>query len=295
MDTEPLETNPIAETAASSQPSGGIIKTDTALLTQNADPKMHYAKRCDRGAIRDRNEDSSFIFVSETGGDSMLLPFGLFIVADGMGGHQHGDEASKIASRVTAQHILHRIYLPMLQDGGRPNAPIQEVLTAAVQAANRAVFESDLESDRGTTLTAALVVGRRLYVAHVGDSRLYMLTGDELEMISHDHSLVQQLEDVGHHPDEATLYRYGHVLLRAVGQAEDLDIDIYTRSLPRKGKLMLCSDGLSGRGLVSAETIQEILAKKDSTLQEAADSLYDQAMDAGGYDNITAIVVEFDL
>lgn len=293
---ETFETNPLADTAVPENTpqtiTTGLIKTDNAAL--NKEPSMRFAKRCHQGAVRDRNEDSSFIFVSETGGDHIIQPFGLYIVADGMGGHQHGDEASKIASRIAGQRVLSDIYLPMLRDEGRPSAPIQEVLVQAVQAANRAVYESDPESDRGTTLTAALVLGRRLYVAHVGDSRLYLHTNDKLETITHDHSLVQQLQDVGHEPDEATMFRYGHVLLRAVGQDEELEVDTYTRSLPRAGKLLLCSDGLIGRGLVTEPEIEEILSAKTS-LQSMADTLFERAMDAGGYDNITAVVVSFDL
>ena len=289
--TDAFETNPLTDSTPQTI-STGIIKTDAA--NANREPAMRFAKRCHQGAVRNRNEDSSFVFVSETGGDHILQPFGVYLVADGMGGHQHGDMASKIASRITVEHIFSNIYMPMLRNEGRPNAPIQEVLVQAVQAANRAVYESDPESDQGTTLTAALVLGRRLYVAHVGDSRLYLFTDGELEAITHDHSLVQQLQDVGHEPDEATLFRYGHVLLRAVGQAEELDVDVYTRSLPAAGKLLLCSDGLIGRGLVTEPEIQEVLSGDDS-LQSMADTLFDKAMEAGGYDNITAIVVSFDL
>lgn len=292
-ETEPLETNPLPEEETTQGIiTTGVIKAGTGEI--NIEPSLRFAKRCHPGAVRERNEDSCFIFVSETGGDSLLTPFGLFIVADGMGGHEHGNVASKIASRVAAQHILTKIYLPMLQDGGRPNVPIQEVLEEAVQIANTAVYQNDLESDSGTTLTAALILGRRLFAAHVGDSSLFLQTEEGLEKVTHDHSLVQQLQDVGHQADEITLMRYGHILIRAVGQAEEVDVDTYTRALPKKGHLLICSDGLSGRGMVPMEDIETILSR-DISEQEMANMLFNEAMDAGGYDNISAIVVSFDL
>jgi serine/threonine protein phosphatase PrpC len=276
---EPTETSPII----------GPVTTDT--LTH--DPFIKAALRCDEGT-RDRNEDSCLVFSSETGGHFKILPFGLYIVADGMGGHTNGHVASKIASRVAAKFIINKIYLPMLQSEGPPTqVPIQEVIVDAVQAANTAVFEDEPETDSGTTLTIALVLGRRLHVAHVGDSRLYLYTDDRFEAITNDHSLVQRLQDVGQlTPEEATIYRYRHVLLRAVGQGEEVEIDTYMRLLPKQGKLLLCSDGLCG--FVADDVMQRVLAQ-DIPLQQMADELYDSAMEAQSNDNVTAILVDFAL
>lgn len=246
---------------------------------------------CSVGAVRQRNEDSCLVFSSGAGGHFSLMPFGLYIVADGMGGHTNGHVASKTASRVAARYILERIYLPLLHDdGGLNQTPIQEVLVNAVQAANTAVFQANLDSDSGTTLTIALVLGRRLHVAHVGDSRLYLLDDNELRPITSDHSLVQRLQDVGQPADDVTYAQIRHVLLRAVGQVEDVEVDTYMRLLPRKGKLLLCTDGLCGP--VSDEDMQTVLQKAVS-LEQMVDELTKAAMDAGGYDNITAIIVDF--
>ncbi|MCA9942613.1 MAG: serine/threonine-protein phosphatase, partial [Anaerolineales bacterium] len=193
-----------------------------------------------------------------------------------------------------AHYILSKIYMPLLQTVGPPTqVPIQEVLLDAVQAANTAVFEDDPEVDSGTTLTIALVLGRRLHVAHVGDSRLYLLANDKLEQISMDHSLVQRLQDVGTlTAEEATMYRYRNVLLRAVGQGEEVEVDTYMRLLPRQGKLLLCSDGLCG--FVPDETIKQVM-EQDASLPQIVDELYETALAAHSNDNVTAVVVDFSL
>ncbi|MFQ5435164.1 MAG: PP2C family protein-serine/threonine phosphatase, partial [Anaerolineae bacterium] len=181
--------------------------------------KMWVAARCNLGAIRDRNEDSCLVYTSKVGGHFTMMPFGLYIVADGMGGHANGHIASKTASRMMARNVINKIYMPLLED--KPNStPIQEVMADAVRMANTAVYEID-ESDSGTTLTTALILGRRLHVAHVGDSRIYLMTEGELEAVTEDHSLVHRLQEVGQlTAEEATIFQYRHVLLRALGQTE---------------------------------------------------------------------------
>jgi PPM family protein phosphatase len=255
------------------------------------DANLSVAFGCSLGAVRQRNEDSCLVFSTGAGGHFSLMPFGLYIVADGMGGHTNGHVASKTASRVAARYILERIYLPLLHDdGGLNQTPIQEVLVNAVQAANTAVFQANPDSDSGTTLTIALVLGRRLHVAHVGDSRLYLMDNNELRPVTSDHTLVQRLQDINQPADDITFAQIRHVLLRAVGQVEDVEVDTYMRLLPRTGKLFLCSDGLCGP--VSDEDMQTIL-QKDISLEQMVEELTDAAMEAGGYDNITAIVVDF--
>lgn len=271
-------------------PKGVITGINTPSEKPHLDVK--YALRCDIGQ-RERNEDSCLAFSSETGGHFSMMPFGLYIVADGMGGHTNGHVASKIASRVAANHILKEIYLPILISDGPPQVGIREVLVDAVQAANTAVFQDDPDTDSGTTFTGALVLGNRLHVAHVGDSRLYLFTEDKFEAVTNDHSLVQRLQDVGQlTPEEATIYRYRNVLLRAVGQGEEVEIDTYMRLLPKKGKLLLCSDGLCG--FVSDDIMNEILSQ-DVPLEKMVDDLFEAAMAANSNDNVTIILVEFSL
>lgn len=292
MDTTPLE-----------RPS--VVDTDTHEIIPNrgsrstkgnvGGARLAFARRCDLGAVRDRNEDSCLAFSSETGGHFSMMPFGLYIVADGMGGHKNGHVASNMALKVSARTILEKLYLPLVHNIGAMNQPsIKEVLVSAVQAANRAIFEADIDGERdsGTTLTIGLIMDRRLHVAHVGDSRLYMMQANgDFDVITNDHSLVQRLQDVGQ-LTEAARRKYGNVLIRAVGQTEDVEVDTYTRLLPKSGKLLVCSDGLWA--FVEPDTLRQLMAQPNTPAQ-IADQLYDVAMEAGGYDNITAIVVDFSL
>ncbi len=255
-------------------------------------PRVHTTSICHVGAVRERNDDSCLVFESQVGGHFKMMPFGLYIVADGMGGHANGHVASKIASRVASHEIVENIYLPLLRDtdGGSPT-PIQEVLLNAGQKANTAVYEVDIESDSGTTLTGVLLLGRRLYALHVGDSRAYLFADGELEQITKDHSLVQRLQEVGQLTDEeAAFYEYRHVLLRAVGQAGEVEVDTYMRRLPKNGRLLLCSDGLCG--LVSDSDMKAIIAQ-DIEIDSIVEELFSAAIAAGGHDNITAVLVDF--
>jgi PPM family protein phosphatase len=293
-ETAPLPPEVVSETGkAEPGDTKEIIKIGNRSSREPAkEPVLLAAKRCDLGAIRERNEDACLVFMAEAGGHFSMIPFGLYIVADGMGGHTNGHVASNTAARIVAKYILERIYMPLLHATDSANqTPIQEVLVNAVQMANTAVYENEPEIDSGTTLTVALIFGRRLHVAHVGDSRLYLHTDERFEAVTNDHSLVQRLQDVGQlTAEEATMYRYKNVLLRAVGQGEEVEIDTYMRLLPKRGKLLLCSDGLCG--FVTDDAIREIL-DQDMPLKTYANTLYDTAMEAGGFDNITAVVVDF--
>ncbi|UCC50939.1 MAG: serine/threonine-protein phosphatase, partial [Anaerolineaceae bacterium] len=200
-------------------------------------PELRVAQRSDVGAIRNRNEDSCLVFSSESGGHFPLLPFGLYLVADGMGGHESGHLASKVASRTATSHILKEIYIPLLTSDLPPDEDeLEKILGDAVQSAHKAIYNPDPSKDGGTTLTVAVLLGRELYLAHVGDSRAYWLVDGNLEPITNDHSLVQRLQDEGQlTAEEAQHYEYRNVLLRALGQEDELKVDTYRRSLPRNG------------------------------------------------------------
>ncbi len=258
-------------------------------------PGLRAVQSCHIGNVRSRNEDSSYIFTAESGGQEPLIPFGLYIVADGMGGHHAGHEASKGVSRLVAQHVMERIYLPLLKnipdDNGQPPEPVSEVILDAVQAANQQIHSPDPGKDSGTTLTAALVFGRRLYVAHVGDSRAYLLVDGELKQVTIDHSYVRRLIEAGQiTEDEAAVHPQRNMLYRAVGQGGDLQIDTFTQSLPNSGKLFICSDGLWG--LIPNPVIRDIL-QQDVPLEAMTEALVQLALEAGGHDNITGVLVEF--
>ncbi|MFZ0548300.1 MAG: protein phosphatase 2C domain-containing protein [Candidatus Promineifilaceae bacterium] len=257
-------------------------------------PTIRAFQRCNIGFVRTRNEDSSFIFTCDTGGEEPLMPFGLYIVADGMGGHFAGHEASKSVSRMVAKHVLQRIYMPTIGNEGPsgPVEPIQDVMLDAIQAANKTIHSPDPEKDSGTTLTAALIFGRRLYITHVGDSRAYLFDNNKLSLITTDHSYVRRLQEAGQlTEEEAASHPNRNMLYMAVGQGGQLDVETFTRSLPSSGKLVLCSDGLWG--LVTEQMIKDVLTKEKTSLQEMSNELIDLALKAGGYDNITIIIVDF--
>ncbi|MDX1413579.1 MAG: protein phosphatase 2C domain-containing protein [Candidatus Promineifilaceae bacterium] len=267
---------------------------DPTLIEENMQqvPMLRAAQLSDVGAIRKRNEDSCLVFSSESGGHFPLMPFGLYIVADGMGGHESGHLASKGASRAAANHILEEVYLPLLTADDPPAKDvIEKIMEDAVQTAHEAIYNPDPAKDGGTTLTMALIIGQDLHVAHVGDSRAYCLVDGNLKAISTDHSLVQRMQDEGQlTAEEAQHYQYRNVLLRALGQENKLEVDTYHYSLPSSGKLLLCSDGLCG--LVMDPDLQKIMNQTISP-HRIVKQLIAAAMKAGGYDNITAVVVEF--
>jgi len=242
----------------------------------------------DVGKVRAHNEDTALVTTTAYDGDGGLSPFGLFAVADGMGGHQAGEVASSLAARVAADYVTRHYYMPsFLDQEPAANQPaLTNVLMAAVRAANRAV--SSEAPGSGTTLTCALVLGVQVYVAHVGDSRAYVLTEEGLEQITHDHSLVDRLVNEGRlTPDEAAVHPQKNVLYRAVGQGGVLDVDTHVRTIQPGDYLLLCSDGLWG--LVDEEDIASLI-KRASSSQGACEDLVAAANQAGGSDNITAII-----
>lgn len=244
----------------------------------------------DVGRLRDHNEDTLMVFQGAHLGDDASDPFGFFVVTDGMGGHQAGEVASSLAARLVSYDILRKVHLPFLlnRTPGANMAPLTEVLREAVQNANDKVHEQ--VPGGGTTLTCALILGRRAYIAHVGDSRAYLVTNYDMRQVTQDHSYVGRLIELGElSPEEAAVHPQRHVLYRAIGQGDNLDIDTYHQPLPPGSRLLLCSDGLSGS--VSEEDIGRIIAAA-TTPQEACQRLLDAANAAGGHDNITAVLIE---
>ncbi len=242
----------------------------------------------DVGKMRDHNEDTALVITAAHDGEEGPPSFGLFILADGMGGHRAGEVASSLAARVAAQHITRQSYLPSLLDRERDASQpaLTEVLVNAVQAANAAVSREAPGS--GTTLSCALILGTQAYIAHVGDSRAYLLKEGKLEQITHDHSLVDRLVDAGQlTPAEASVHPQKNVLYRAVGQSSLLEVDTHVRKISAGEYLLLCSDGLWG--LVSEDEMVDLI-EEASSLQGACQDLVAAANQAGGSDNITAIL-----
>lgn len=242
------------------------------------------------GKQRELNEDSLLALTSTMAGNSGNLPFGLYIVADGMGGHQFGEVASNAAIRSVAGYILRKFLPHLFQINSEPmEESFQEIMQAAVREAQRSIQKEAPGS--GTTLTAALVVGQQITVAHVGDSRAYFIYQDgRIEPVTRDHSLVKRLEELGHiTPEEAANYPHRNVLYRALGQGEILDPDIFTRAFPQPGYLLICSDGLWGV-ITEQDLIRSIT--EAPTLQRACQNLVNAANTAGGPDNISVILVQ---
>ena len=244
----------------------------------------------DVGEVRRHNEDTALVITATHDGDAPLPVFGLFVLADGMGGHQAGEVASSLAARSVAHHVISQFYLPTLLGQERDAAlpALNEVLVAAVQAAHSAVARQ--VPGGGTTLTCALTLGSRAYIAHVGDSRAYIVAEGRLEQITHDHSLADRLVEMGQLTrEEAAFHPQKNILYRAVGQNSVLEVDTHVRTIPCGGRLLLCSDGLWS--MVSEAEIAHIIMTAPS-LQAACDNLVTAANKAGGHDNITAILVE---
>jgi protein phosphatase len=231
--------------------------------------------RSDVGRVRDGNEDA------------LLVRDSVFAVADGMGGHLAGEVASATALE------------PVEQLDGRifpDHATAVTALRNAVIAANERVSELAAANPdyrgMGTTLTAALVEGRRLHVAHVGDSRAYLLREGQFSQLTDDHTLVQHLVDEGQITrEEAARHPQRSVVTRAIGVSWDVDVDSMSLELQAGDQLLLCSDGLTGvvDDEVIAHTLQDV-ADPD----EAVNTLVDRANDAGGPDNITVLLLRYE-
>ncbi len=242
------------------------------------------------GKQRDLNEDSLLAITCTLSGNGGNTPFGLYMVADGMGGHQYGEVASNTAMRTVAGSLMRKFhpYLFNLKPEALEES-LQELMHSAVDEAQKLIQREAPGS--GTTLTAALILGQQVTIAHVGDSRAYMVYSDgRIEAVTRDHSLVKRLEELGHISEkDAANYPHRNVLYRALGQGEQLEPDIFTIPFPSAGLLMICSDGLWG---VISE--QELLrgVREAPNLQLACQNLVAAANTAGGPDNISVVLVQ---
>ena len=227
-----------------------------------------FGSRTDVGCVREHNEDS------------YLVKSPLFVVADGMGGHEAGEVASKIAVTTMEAHA--------------PKSTSPEALGAAVVKANEAVLRGAKDGTgkpgMGTTLTAAFVYEDEAVIAQVGDSRAYLLHNDQLQRITRDHSLVADLIEQGRLTEaEARFHPQRSVITRALGSDPNMQPDLYTLHVEEGDRLVLCSDGLCS--MISDGEIEEILLDNPTPAQ-ACDALVEEALIAGGLDNVTVIVID---
>jgi PPM family protein phosphatase len=254
--------------------------------------------RTDVGQIREHNEDNFLVAdltrrnrgLLESDREQAIGDWGTLLgVCDGMGGAAAGEIASQLAVDI--------IYEKLIQgEPPRQRDDLARRLVQAVEEAGVRIF-NEARADRtrrgmGTTATIAAVMDSRLFVAQVGDSRAYVLRNDRLVQVSRDQSLVNQLIEAGQlTEEEAETFEHNNIILQALGTAETVQVDLTYVDLQRGDRLLLCSDGLSG--MVRADELREVLVSYRDPL-EACRELTDRANRAGGHDNITVIVAEFD-
>jgi protein phosphatase len=266
-----------------------VVKSAEATIISQEGLSFLVGKGSHVGKKREHNEDAFFTLECTLKQNGEIMPFGLFIIADGMGGHQAGNVASALATRVVAHSLMRQVYLTFLRDDERDSSrrPINEALIEALSDASLAVYEAI--PDAGTTLTAALIVGTHAYIGHVGDSRAYLVTEKGLQQITQDHSLVARLIELGQAaPEEAMTHPQRNVLYRALGQGGSMDVDTYFQLLPVGSQLLLCSDGLWGA--VPEREMAAIIAAAPFP-QIACRRLIEAAITHGGDDNITTILI----
>jgi len=245
-------------------------------------PGIELASLTDVGCQRENNEDQYSYWEPESD-EQFALKGRLAIVADGMGGHEGGQEASRIAVDTVQQTYAMG-----------PGADIQALLTNAFHVAHRRIqdfaFRRPEFSGMGTTCTAIALRQNQLYYAHVGDSRLYLLRGSVLSRLTHDHSYVGRLVETGViRSEEAEFHPQRHILTSALGAGLDISLDCPSTPVPvqKDDLLVLCSDGMWG--MVSEREIQDALAER--SLEKASRKLVDLAKQHGGPDNITVQLI----
>ena len=246
------------------------------------------AGQTDVGCVRKHNEDNFLID----------MELGLFVVADGLGGHAAGEVASQIVVERVGQFIAqtvekdqtwpleYDVTLPF--DGNR--------LKAALLLTDQAILD-DIRTNperesMGSTVVACLVHGARVTMVHVGDSRGYLLDGKGIRQVTRDHSWVaEQVANGILTPEEARKHPFRNVITQALGNGADLDVSVQEFQVSELDRLLLCSDGLSG--MLQDEEIWR-LVQGSSSLQEAARRLVEKARENGGEDNITAVLIGFE-
>ena len=236
------------------------------------------AARSDVGMIRAGNEDSFFADATTTRG--------VFVVADGMGGHAAGEVASEMAVQIVTRQ-LNGVTDVASRDANR-------AMVTALKEANRAIYERTLaEVDKqgmGTTTSVLILAGNRYLIGQVGDSRIYLLRDGALKQVTKDHSYVQEQVDAGYLTAEQARYHpYSNVITRCVGASDTVEPDTYSGEIKGGDLFLVASDGLTG--MVDDRRLQQILLQRASP-GPMVDALIREANGRGGLDNITAIVVQ---
>ncbi|MGC9398127.1 MAG: Stp1/IreP family PP2C-type Ser/Thr phosphatase [Anaerolineae bacterium] len=249
------------------------------------------------GRRHQHNEDAivTFTYNKEQGGKS--VPIGFYLVADGMGGHEAGDLASRTVNQIVTEWVLQTKVLPDLRKTTRKltkESITEELLQEAIQRANQVLLHraKAQNSNLGSTVTAALIIGNAATVVNVGDSRTYLLRQGQLQQVTRDHSLVARLVEANViTPGEVREHPRRNEIYRSLGQEDEIEVDTFTFPLKRGDRLILCCDGLWE--MVEDAEIKRIIEAAKSP-QQACDALIHAANRAGGEDNISVIVVEME-
>jgi PPM family protein phosphatase len=248
----------------------------------------------DTGMVRDHNEDSYLTIQLGLDNDNTPQSWGVYIVSDGMGGHAAGEVASGMAIRGAADLILSEYLARAVQpDASYSEEEARDLVRRAVLSANQRIIDEGRTqgNDMGATLTMALVVGDRAVVGNVGDSRTYLLRDGALRRVSKDHSLVQRLVDLGQiSDDEIYTHPQRNAVLRSLGDKAEVEVDLFSERLRPGDALFLCSDGQWE--MTRDADMERHLARPDDP-QRICEDLVSAANQAGGEDNITAVLVRF--
>ncbi|NLJ88128.1 MAG: Stp1/IreP family PP2C-type Ser/Thr phosphatase [Epulopiscium sp.] len=243
---------------------------------------MISAGKCHIGKHRNKNEDAIFLHDSQYG----CLP-NLYIVADGMGGHLAGEYASTFAIQSFCE------YVNMHKDDSISAENLKSFLYDAILYTNNKVYEKSKEDDNfkgmGTTFIVSVFLADKIYVAHVGDSRVYIIQDDKIYQLTLDHSYVEEMVRKGEITEkEAINHPNRNIITRAVGTNSTVDVDFYTADINDGTFTLMCSDGLSN--MLEEEEILHII-KENEDLETITQALVDKANEKGGFDNISVIII----
>ncbi len=242
---------------------------------------MKYAAGTDRGLVRETNEDSFNVIPG-----SQEAPY-VFIVADGMGGHNCGEIASRTAVEYISDYFAQNAGSYMnAEDSGF-------ALKKLVEAANQEVWEKSLETPEtngmGTTLTMAVIVDKTVTIAHVGDSRLYLARSGEMRKVTDDHSYIEELVRKGSLTrEEAEKHPGKNIITRAIGSSPELEVDILSLTMEADDMMVLCTDGLTN--MLCEDEIFETAGNNQP--EAACEQLIEAAKKHGGEDNVTVIIIK---
>ena len=259
-------------------------------LSLNPSTQLQSQAASSTGKVRTHNEDALFSLSTQVCLQAQQRALGLYMVADGMGGHVDRERASSLAIQAASRVLLQRFFDPLTLEPPFPSGKsVEALLNQAMQAAQMAVLEG--VPGGGSTLTLALVLERQVYYAHVGDTRLYLYThSGGLQALTRDHSVARRLVDLGQlNAAEAQVNPLRNSLFRALGQGEGFSADFGQVTIEAPAKLLLCSDGLWGT--LPEDTLVKSLQAEPLPV-DAAWKLVQTANAAGGADNISVIIVD---